>query len=253
MAEKEKEIKVDDDLYSRSIFTYGMETMKRISTLKVLIIGMRGLGVETAKNILLSGPSEVDIFDPNKVKISDLGSNFFLSESDVDKVNRDEGCVEKLSELNKSVKVSVLKVEQKDNINDYIKTIAGDVKVYNLEIESVKANKIDSVDVFVTTPDEFIWLIANAESVLTDSFHATVFSILFHKPFCVFERKELNASYKIGSRIDTLLGLFHLEKFRNTNFSLSIRPEVYEYESIDETLQKEREKATNFLRRALSL
>ena len=134
MAEKEKEIKVDDDLYSRSIFTYGMETMKRISTLKVLIIGMRGLGVETAKNILLSGPSEVDIFDPNKVKISDLGSNFFLSESDVDKVNRDEGCVEKLSELNKSVKVSVLKVEQKDNINDYIKTFCEKIEKYNVVV-----------------------------------------------------------------------------------------------------------------------
>ena len=134
MAEKEKEIKVDDDLYSRSIFTYGMETMKRISTLKVLIIGVRGLGVETAKNIILSGPSEVDIFDPNKVKISDLGSNFFLSESDVDKVNRDEGCVEKLSELNKSVKVSVLKVEQKDNINDYIQTFCQKVEKYNVVV-----------------------------------------------------------------------------------------------------------------------
>ena len=51
---EEKEIKVDDDLYSRSIFTYGMETMKRISTLKVLIIGIRGLGVETAKNIIMN-------------------------------------------------------------------------------------------------------------------------------------------------------------------------------------------------------
>ena len=134
MAEKEKEIKVDDDLYSRSIFTYGMETMKRISTLKVLIIGLRGLGVETAKNIILSGPSEVDLFDPNKVKISDLGSNFFLSESDVDKVNRDEGCVEKLSELNKSVKVSVLKVEQKDNINEYIKAFCEKIEKYNVVV-----------------------------------------------------------------------------------------------------------------------
>ena len=134
MAEKEKEIKVDDDLYSRSIFTYGMETMKRISTLKVLIIGMRGLGVETAKNIILSGPSEVDIFDPNIVKISDLGSNFFLSEDDVNKVNRDVGCVEKLSELNRSVKVSVLKVEQKDNINDYIKAFCEQVEKYNVVV-----------------------------------------------------------------------------------------------------------------------
>ena len=77
MTKKEEEIKVDDDLYSRTIFTYGMETMIKLSTMKVIIIGMRGLGVETAKNIILSGPGEVDIFDPSLVKINDLGSNFF--------------------------------------------------------------------------------------------------------------------------------------------------------------------------------
>ena len=72
-----KVIKVDTDLYSRSIFTYGLETLKKLSTMKILIIGMRGLGVETAKNIILSGPGEVDIFDPTIVTIRDLGSNFF--------------------------------------------------------------------------------------------------------------------------------------------------------------------------------
>ena len=77
MTKKEEEIKVDDDLYSRTIFTYRMETMKKLSTMKVLIVGMRGLGIETAKNIILSGPGEVDIFDPSLVKINDLGSNFF--------------------------------------------------------------------------------------------------------------------------------------------------------------------------------
>ena len=76
MSEKMKDIKVDDDLYSRSIFTFGMETMKKLSSMKVIIIGMRGLGVETAKNIILSGPGEVDIFDPSPVKINDLGSIF---------------------------------------------------------------------------------------------------------------------------------------------------------------------------------
>ena len=77
MTKNEEEIKVDDDLYSRTIFTYGMETMKKLSTMKVLIVGMRGLGIETAKNIILNGPEEVDIFDPSLVKINDLGSNFF--------------------------------------------------------------------------------------------------------------------------------------------------------------------------------
>ena len=63
MSEKAKDIKVDDDLYSRSIFTFGMETMKKLSSMKVIIIGMRGLGVETAKNIILSGPGSISSKD----------------------------------------------------------------------------------------------------------------------------------------------------------------------------------------------
>ena len=69
--------------YSRSIFTYGIETLKKLSEMKVLIIYMRVLGVETVKNIILSGIGEVDIFDPTIVNIKGLGSNFFLSEEDV--------------------------------------------------------------------------------------------------------------------------------------------------------------------------
>ena len=88
--------------------------------MKVIIIGMRGLGVETAKNIILSGPGEVDIFDPSPVKINDLGSNFYLTAADINK-KRDEACVEKLSRLNPYVNVSVLKIESKSDMNEYIK------------------------------------------------------------------------------------------------------------------------------------
>ena len=130
----DKEIKVDDDLYSRSIFTYGMDTMKKLSTMKVLIVGMRGLGIETAKNIILNGPKEVDIYDPTPVKISDLGSNFFLKEEDVGKIFRDEASLKKLSELNQYVKVSVLKLESKNDINDYIKLFCEKIKIYNVVV-----------------------------------------------------------------------------------------------------------------------
>ena len=134
MEKKEQEIKIDDDLYSRSIFTYGLETMKKLSTMKVLIVGMRGLGVETAKNIILSGPGEVDIFDPSLVKINDLGSNFFLSEEDVGKKKRDEACISKLSELNPYVKVSILKLEDKKDINEYIKIFCEKILNYNVVV-----------------------------------------------------------------------------------------------------------------------
>ena len=51
----EKSHDIDTDLYSRQIGTFGMDAMEKLLKLKVLIVGMRGLGVETAKNIILSG------------------------------------------------------------------------------------------------------------------------------------------------------------------------------------------------------
>ena len=139
-----------------------------------------------------------------------------------------------------------------NNVKEYIEQIADNRIVYNLDIESASEDMIDSKDVFSTTPDEFVWLIANADCVLTDSFHATVFSILFNKPFCVFERKVINESYKIGSRIDTLLGMFHLERFRNSNCSIDVRPENYDTIYIDRVLKQKREKSIDFLKRALN-
>ena len=145
-----KEVKVDTDLYSRSIFTYGLETLKKLSTMKILIIGMRGLGVETAKNIILSGPGEVDIFDPTIVTIRDLGSNFFLSESDVGKKNRDEACIEKLAQLNPNVKVGIMKDEKKDNIDEYIKIFCQKIEKYNVVVftELHPMYFIDKIDKF---------------------------------------------------------------------------------------------------------
>ena len=110
---------VDTDLYSRQIGTFGMETMGKLIQLKVLIVGMRGLGAETAKNIILSGPQSVTIYDPVLININDLSSNFYLSEEDVGKKFRDEASLQKLSELNPYVKISLLRFEQVNNLLDY--------------------------------------------------------------------------------------------------------------------------------------
>lgn len=67
----------DSNFYSRQIGVYGAETMKKIIKLNIFIYEMKGLGVEIAKNIILSGPSSVTIYDPNATKINDLGTNFF--------------------------------------------------------------------------------------------------------------------------------------------------------------------------------
>ena len=55
------------------------------------------------------------------------------------------------------------------------------------------------------SPEEFISLIKHAKYVLTDSFHASVFSIIYKKEFFIFERKEFKG---MSSRIYSLLELF---------------------------------------------
>ena len=102
--------KLVSNLYSRQVGLYGFDIMKKIMKLNVLIYGMRGLGIEIAKNIILAGPNKVTIFDQNIVKINDLTANFYLTKEDVDnKRRRDESVLDKLSLLNPYVRVEIMK------------------------------------------------------------------------------------------------------------------------------------------------
>ena len=98
---------LDLNLYSRQIYTLGMETMKKLINLNIFIIGVQGLGVEISKNIILSGPKKVIIFDDKIVELSDLGSNFYLTKEDVNNKRRDEACLKKLQENNSYVEVEI--------------------------------------------------------------------------------------------------------------------------------------------------
>ena len=102
---------IDTNLYSRQIGTFGMEMMGKLIQLKVLISGLRGVGVETAKNLILAGPHTVVVHDDNLVTITDLASNFYLTESDVGHRTRAEASADKLQELNPHVRVSSHKGE----------------------------------------------------------------------------------------------------------------------------------------------
>lgn len=98
----------DENLVSRQLGVYGKETMSKLANLKVLIIGMRGLGAEVAKNLILAGPKRVDILDHKKAHIRDLSANFYLTEGNVLKRRRDRACLKKLAALNPHVKVRVV-------------------------------------------------------------------------------------------------------------------------------------------------
>ena len=55
------------------------------------------------------------------------------------------------------------------------------------------------------SPADFINLVKNAEMVCTDSFHGTVFSLIYGKKFFTFVRFSEKATLSTNSRIYTLL------------------------------------------------
>ncbi|KAG5356785.1 Ubiquitin-activating enzyme E1 1 [Yarrowia sp. E02] len=101
---------IDESLYSRQLYVLGHEAMKKMANSNVLIVGLQGLGIEIAKNIVLAGVKSLTLYDPGKTEISDLSAQFFLREDDVGK-RRDEVSQPRLAELNAYVPVRVLASE----------------------------------------------------------------------------------------------------------------------------------------------
>ena len=66
-------------------------------------------------------------------------------------------------------------------------------------------------------PREFLNYIRNAEYVFTDSFHCSVFSILYKKNFFTFSRFAEGAKQSTNTRIDNLLHITGLEERRMTS------------------------------------
>lgn len=109
--EKTDNTEIDTNLYSRQIGTFGIETMSKLVQMKVAIVGLRGLGVEIAKNLILAGPKEVHLFDPDMTQVADLGANFYCEEKHVGKTCRHDASIEKLRQLNPYVQVKTVASE----------------------------------------------------------------------------------------------------------------------------------------------
>ena len=135
--------------------------------------------------------------------------------------------------------------------NDYIK-IANELskltglKVIHFERRGKYKNVLKTA--YTSGPQDFVSLIKNAEYVVTTSFHATVFSIIFNKKFWVVPHKTT------GSRVTDLLtklGISNravntLEEFNKKDYN-----EEIDYDKVNKILEKEREKSIKWLKDAI--
>ncbi|TSM04843.1 Ubiquitin-like modifier-activating enzyme 1 [Bagarius yarrelli] len=105
MAKNGNDAEIDEGLYSRQLYVLGHDAMKRMQNSNVLISGLRGLGVEIAKNVILGGVKSVTLHDEGVAEWQDLSSQFYLREEDLGK-NRAEVSQGRLAELNSYVPVT---------------------------------------------------------------------------------------------------------------------------------------------------
>lgn len=90
---------------------------------------------------------------------------------------------------------------------------------------------------------EFLWLIDNAQYVITSSFHGVAFSAIFNKKFSAMINPAL------PSRITNLMRLLSIPEVHITELDGTTD---FNYELINQKIQEEREKSINYLQRELT-
>jgi hypothetical protein len=98
IAEAEKISADEIALYDRQIRLWGVAAQQKIRTANILLVSIKALANEIAKNLVLAGIGSITLADHELVTEDDLGAQFFLSDADVGKnVRSSLGLVSSLS------------------------------------------------------------------------------------------------------------------------------------------------------------
>ncbi len=97
-------------------------------------------------------------------------------------------------------------------------------------------------------PGEFLWLVYNAKSVVTSSFHGTAFSIIFQKEFYSVVNPNM------PSRINNILNLFGLQPVNEIDTLNDFKRNVFiDWKKVSDILSLERQKSKNYLNSVYAL
>lgn len=139
---------------------------------------------------------------------------------------------------------------------NYIDRVVEYCKKQNLQMVGISKNSKDDyqwmTNVSWAGPLEFLWLIDNASVVLTNSYHGTLFSLLFQTPFFTFDRFENEDTKSENSRIEHIKELYELNSCI-LGITDSIPLEYnYDFNKFAQKLEEEREFSKTILFSALT-
>ena len=98
-------------------------------------------------------------------------------------------------------------------------------------------------------PSEFIYMIKHCSIMLTDSFHGSVFSYIYNKPFRIFKR--IDSIQSMNSRLENLINVLHLSNDIYINMDTFDIEHVLDDPNYDKTiLESEQKKFKDYLDKA---
>lgn len=162
-------------------------------------------------------------------------------------------CCDKIPQIKTEEKYLILYAYAGRISNDEAKWIAEYAKKKKLKIYAIGGIQ-KCADQFVDcSPFEVLAYFRNAEEVITDTFHGSIFSIITHRPFTTLIRKSVGNSYGNEEKLSDLLKRLELNARMTTKIESveNINEQVINYEKIDELLKIHRKVAREYLQKNL--
>lgn len=119
----------------------------------------------------------------------------------------------------------------------------------DMNLEILKEMPRDTIVSVAAGPIEFLANVYYADYVVTDSFHGTSFSLIFHKEFFTYRR--ISNGVDISTRMINLLHKMDLQSRYNVK-DVELLSEKIDYFIIDQKILKMKEQALRFLEEALN-
>lgn len=141
---------------------------------------------------------------------------------------------------------------------DLARMIADQKRIPIVYFPYIKSQKVNFQELiwgdirnYDANPAEFIGLIKNAEMVITDSFHAMVFSVIYHKEFYILLRNSIRSKNSMNDRIFDFVKQFGLEKSlikEKMQTGDILEPNsIFNYPKVEQQMLEQRTKAMNYI------
>lgn len=162
-------------------------------------------------------------------------------------------CCDKIPQVQTNEKYLILYAYAGRISNDEADWIAAYAKKKNLKVYAIGGIQ-KCADRFVDcSPFEVLAYFRNAEEVITDTFHGSIFSVITHRPFTTLIRKSVGNSYGNEEKLSDLLKRLGLANRMTTKIedTENINEKAIDYAKVDEQLKAHREVAKEYLRKNL--